>query len=472
MSVSQPLAVTPSQSPKPVLQLPMPHAPAAHTALPLEGVGHTVPQAPQWERSVRVLTSQPLLALPSQSAKPALQLATPHTPAAQLPVALAGLHAMPQPPQWARALRVFTSQPSASMALQSAKPSEHAPRVQTPAVQTAAPLAGAGHAPPQRPQWAALLRVLTSQPLAAIPSQSPKPVSQDATVHAPAAHPATPLVAEQAVPHAPQWLVVTASSTSQPLAASPSQSAKPASQVKVHAPIAQALLAWARAGHATPQPPQWLVLVRVSTSQPLAAMPSQSPKGAVQRATAQTPATQPGSALGAVQAVPQAPQLAGLRVVSTQPPEQQVRPVGQARAASQPGTQTLPVQRVPAGQWSSTTHCTQLWVATLQRLRSEPRPPSAAPASAPEVTRQPWSSWQPATHTLVPAAQCWSLGQVSREGRQATHRPLVASHTRSPMALPAQSGSVRQPVATSGVPVSAGPRSLTTVASAGPPTTL
>ncbi len=69
------------------------------------------------------------------------------------------------------------------------------------------------------------LLVLVSQPLAGLPSQSPKPALQLATVHAPAAQPATPLAAAQPRPQAPQCDTVVRTSVSQPLAALPSQSA-------------------------------------------------------------------------------------------------------------------------------------------------------------------------------------------------------------------------------------------------------
>jgi hypothetical protein len=48
---------------------------------------------------------------------------------------------------------------------------------QAPAEQLAAPLV-ALHAAPQRPQWATLVPRAVSQPLAAMPSQSPKPARQ------------------------------------------------------------------------------------------------------------------------------------------------------------------------------------------------------------------------------------------------------------------------------------------------------
>ena len=81
----------------------------------------------------------------------------------------------------------------------------------------------AAQARPQTPQLALLVLRLVSQPLAALPSQLPKPGLQLATVHAPAAQPAVALASEQAAPQAPQCAGVTVTLVSQPLAALPSQ---------------------------------------------------------------------------------------------------------------------------------------------------------------------------------------------------------------------------------------------------------
>ena len=55
----------------------------------------------------------------------------------------------------------------------------------------------------------------------------------------------------------------------------------------------------------------------------------------------------------------------------------------QPRAASQPGTHWLPMQRWPRVQWSSTTQATQARVVGSQRGAVTPAPPSTvAPAQA------------------------------------------------------------------------------------------
>ncbi|MFO0651779.1 MAG: hypothetical protein U0326_36495 [Polyangiales bacterium] len=80
----------------------------------------------------------------------------------------------------------------------------------------------------------------------------------------------------------PQWLTSVAVFTSQPSAAEPLQSAKPASHVPIwQAPATHAPVAWF-GEHARPQPPQWATLVCGSTSQPLSAAPSQSSDAPVQ----------------------------------------------------------------------------------------------------------------------------------------------------------------------------------------------
>ncbi len=69
-----------------------------HTGLPF-GVAQTRPHAPQLLVEVWVFTSQPLDALPSQFAKPVLQVVTAHAPAAQPLVALLSAQTAPHAPQ-------------------------------------------------------------------------------------------------------------------------------------------------------------------------------------------------------------------------------------------------------------------------------------------------------------------------------------------------------------------------------------
>ncbi len=99
-SVSQPLTALPSQSAQVPTQVNE-HALFEHSGVACGGVGQTLPHLPQLEALVCVFISQPLAALPSQSAKPALQPPMPHTPFAQVALALAGAgQTLPQAPQF------------------------------------------------------------------------------------------------------------------------------------------------------------------------------------------------------------------------------------------------------------------------------------------------------------------------------------------------------------------------------------
>ena len=57
-STSQPVALEPSQFPQGPSQV-IPHDPMEHTGVECCLVGHTAPHPPQFNGSVRVLTSQP-----------------------------------------------------------------------------------------------------------------------------------------------------------------------------------------------------------------------------------------------------------------------------------------------------------------------------------------------------------------------------------------------------------------------------
>ena len=125
--------------------------------------------------------------------------------------------------------------------------------------------------------------------------------------------------APQVVPQAPQLVLSLRVSTSQPLAGSWSQSAKPeAHAATAHAPPAHVALAWGSA-HVQPQAPQLASLVRRLVSQPSLAVPLQSPAPALQRTTVHAPAAQPLAATpGSAQAVPHWPQFVGSFAVLAQ----------------------------------------------------------------------------------------------------------------------------------------------------------
>ena len=76
---------------------------------------HARPHAPQFSRSVAVLTSQPFVAIPSQLPKPALHV-KPQAPAEQVVVALARAgQTFPHLPQWIGLVAKFASQPLAAL---------------------------------------------------------------------------------------------------------------------------------------------------------------------------------------------------------------------------------------------------------------------------------------------------------------------------------------------------------------------
>ena len=81
----------------------------------------------------------------------------------------------------------------------------------------------------------------------------------------------------QPAPQLPQLFGSSVRLTSQPLAALRSQSPKPALQVKLQVPPEQVAVALAGAEQTLPQLPQLETVVLVFTSQPLAAFMSQSP---------------------------------------------------------------------------------------------------------------------------------------------------------------------------------------------------
>jgi hypothetical protein len=211
------------------------------------------------------------------------------------------------------------SQPLLGLSSQSLKPAAQA-YWHAPPAQLAAVLGRAGHCMPQPPQWATLVWVLVSQPFCVLLSQSAKPVAQPVSVHVEAMHTSVELDAPQVRPQPPQCAALVRVSASQPLLVLPSQSEKPAVQVSAHMPTAHAGTALGAPGQEVPQAPQWEVLVRVSVSQPLVGLSSQLPNPIAQAATPHCPIAQTAVALGGLQVRPQAPQCAVLVRVSTSQP--------------------------------------------------------------------------------------------------------------------------------------------------------
>ena len=316
VSISQPSSGAVLQSAKPVLHV-IEQRPEEQRGVACGPATQGARQAPQWSVSVLRSDSQPLVTLPSQSPRPPAQVEV-HTPRAHMPMP----QERPQAPQLVLLVSVFTSQPFIGFMSQSAKPGSHETIAQAPAAHPFTRTFVRLHAASQRPQCCALVTVLVSQPVVGSASQSPKPVLHASIAQALMRHAAVALRIAQARPQAPQLAVSVRLSTSQPFAAIPSQSAKPGAHSMRQAPITQMPTELVPAGHAVPQAPQFIAAVWRLTSQPLVALMSQSEYGAVHMRMPHTPIAHEGAPLATRQVVPQAPQAATLLCVSMQAPSQ------------------------------------------------------------------------------------------------------------------------------------------------------
>jgi len=172
-------------------------------------------------------------------------------------------------------LVVLISQPLAALPSQSPKGGVHT-KPQVPLAQVDVAFARAAHAAPHAPQCPVLTDVSISQPLTAAPSQS-RNVPVHVNPHVPAAHVDVALArVGHAVPHAPQCAAVLVVFVSQPVVALPSQSPQPTEHVNPHVPAVHPIVALLRAGHTLPHAPQFDVLARRSLSHPSAALALQS----------------------------------------------------------------------------------------------------------------------------------------------------------------------------------------------------
>ncbi len=202
----------------------------------------------------------------------------PHVLAPQVVVAFARAgQTLPHAPQLDTSADVFSSQPSAAIPLQFPKGAVHEnPHVL--AMHVVAAFARAGHATPHAPQFVRLVDVFASHPSAATPLQSANG-ARHVNPHVPPVQLTTAFaLAGHAFPQAPQWLVLVDEFTSQPSTGTPLQSRKLPRHAKPHAPPEQLVVAFARAGHALPQDPQLETSAVVFASQPSAATPLQLPK--------------------------------------------------------------------------------------------------------------------------------------------------------------------------------------------------
>jgi hypothetical protein len=228
-AVSQPFAAMPSQLPKPVLHAPTIHAPAEHACVATLASAQRASHAPQLFTSVAVLAH-----VPEQLVVPAPHVVV-HAPREHTwPAAHArGEAAVEHAPQLPLSLCTLVSQPLDAIPSQSAKPAAHAPMAHVPLIHIAVAFAKE-HRIPQPPQlFASAPRTSVSQPLAAIPSQLPLPAAHAPTTHAPAAQAcvATPASAHTVV-HEPQCVGSVAVATQLPL-----QLVSPAPHDVAQAPI-------------------------------------------------------------------------------------------------------------------------------------------------------------------------------------------------------------------------------------------
>ncbi|MFO0605277.1 MAG: hypothetical protein U0324_19010 [Polyangiales bacterium] len=265
--VSQPLAALPSQLPKPDEQVPRVQVLDTQEAVAL-GKTQRLPQLPQWLTDVRWSTSQPLLTLPSQLPKPEAQAIDTHAPPEHVGAPLVALHGRPQVPQLATSVLVLTSQPSEGCALQSASGAAHVPpTVHELDTHTGVRPVGAVHRLEQPPQLPVSERVSVSHPSMGFMLQSAKPTLHAPITHSPPEQAAEALAKRQRVPQVPQLAASVTRLTSQPLVALRSQSPKPRRQaicvqrlaMQAPRPLAKVV------SQLTPQAEQ-LVLLRVRST--------------------------------------------------------------------------------------------------------------------------------------------------------------------------------------------------------------
>lgn len=222
--VSQPLFGLPSQSAVPAVH-DGEQAPFTQLVVPLVLV-HLTLQPPQLLTLVSRFVSQPLMALPSQLANPPAHSGA-QLPPEQLVVPFGLVQVVPHAPQLPMLDCVFVSQPLLALPSQLPKP---ALQVGTQLISEhwVEPLALV-QPTPQPPQLVTLVSGV-SQPLSALPSQLPKPGSQ-AILQVPVSQNELPLALLQTLPQLPQLTLSVKRSTSQPLDGVPSQSAQLAEQV-------------------------------------------------------------------------------------------------------------------------------------------------------------------------------------------------------------------------------------------------
>jgi hypothetical protein len=146
-----------------------PHIPFIHVAVELGPLGHTLPHVPQL-LTLPTLTSQPLPAFRSQSAKPIAHDSMAHMPITHASLELAKLQAFLQNPQFC-VVSMDVSHPSEGSLLQSAVPAPQGLFLHVPFEHVWKAL----HLLPHIPQLFGSVSKIASHPLPACASQFANP---------------------------------------------------------------------------------------------------------------------------------------------------------------------------------------------------------------------------------------------------------------------------------------------------------
>ncbi len=173
-SASHPSSSSPSQLPKPALQVGE-QRPPEHDVEPL-GLVHPFPQLPQWLVLVFVSVSQPLFAAPSQSSHGGWLQVGSHAPFVHIVGPWALVQALVQLPHLVTSVLMLVSHPLPVIMSQSAKPRSQ-PIWHVPPTQLSLPV-GLSQSELHMPQCGRLVKMLVSQPLSRSPSHVSKPAEQ------------------------------------------------------------------------------------------------------------------------------------------------------------------------------------------------------------------------------------------------------------------------------------------------------
>ncbi len=177
------------------------------------------------------------------------------------------------------------------------------------------------HDTPHVPQFDTLVVVSVSQPFAAMPSQSPRPAAQLVTMHIPPEQPGVPPAVMHTFPHEAQLLTLVFRLVSQPSAVTMLQLPNPALHAEItHVPAEQPGVAFANE-QLVLQFPQRVESVLRFVSQPSAESPLQFPYPATHAKLHAVPSHVDVALAGTVQGVHDAPQLLTLELLAHAPPQ-------------------------------------------------------------------------------------------------------------------------------------------------------